>query len=128
MQSFQQDIQKWVALDNQLRLVNQRAKEIRDRRNQLTSTITQYMQTNRLQKASIQISDGRLKFAESSVAPTLTFKYLEECLRDLFPEDAHVQRILRHVRMKRARKTVVDLKRFYNNKKDEDVDGDNEAT
>ena len=60
--NFEKNIQKWVAIDNQLKIINERAKELRDEKNDLLEDINLYIETNKLHNASIDISDGKLKF------------------------------------------------------------------
>ena len=60
--AFQSNIQNWVAIDNQIKTLNQEAKELRSQRNDLTNNIFTYAESNNLENAVIQISDGKLKF------------------------------------------------------------------
>ena len=59
---FQKNIQNWVTLDNQIKTLNQQVKELRANRNSLTGTIFNYAESNNLENAVVQISDGKLKF------------------------------------------------------------------
>ena len=41
--SFEQQIQQWVSLDNQLKLLNDKTKNLRDNKNKLTESILSHL-------------------------------------------------------------------------------------
>ena len=113
--SFENQIQQWVQLDNQLKQINEKIKELREKRNALEQNITKYASSNNLSNATVQISDGRLKFANTKVQEPLTFKYLEKTLSEVIKNDSQVKLIMEHIRQKREVKVVPEIKRFSNN-------------
>ena len=90
-------------------------KELRDQKTELSDNITSYVEKNNLSKATIQISDGKLKFANTKVQTPLTFKYLEKTLGEIIKNESQVQTIMEHIKQKRSIKTVPEIKRFSNN-------------
>ena len=91
--NFQENIKKWVGLDNQLKILNEKAKNIRTEKNELNETIIEYVETNSLDNATIKISDGRLRFGQTKQTCPLTLKLIDssfiEILRgsiEAFPE------------------------------------------
>lgn len=113
--SFENQIQQWVSLDNQLKQLNEKAKELREKRNSLEQNITNYASSNNLSNAIIQISDGKLKFANTKVPEPITFKYLEKTLGEIIKNEAQVKLIMEHIKQKRNIKIVPEIKRFSNN-------------
>jgi hypothetical protein len=113
--SFENQIAQWVSIDNQLKIVNEQTKVLRDKRNTLSENITQYAANNNLSNATVQISDGRLKFANTRVAEPLTFKYLEKALGEVIKNESQVSLIMKHLKEKRNIKTIQEIKRFSNN-------------
>jgi hypothetical protein len=113
--SFENQIQQWVQLDNQLKQLNEKTKELRDKRNILEQNITSYASTNNLSNATVKISDGKLKFVNTKVQEPLTFKYLEKTLSEVIKNESQVNLIMEHIRQKRAIKTVPEIKRFSSN-------------
>ena len=113
--SFENQIQQWVLIDNQLKQINEKTKELRDKRNSLEKTITTYASTNNLSNATVQINDGKLKFANSKVPEPLTFKYLEKTLAEVIKNENQVKIIMEHIKQKREIKIVPEIKRFSNN-------------
>lgn len=112
--TFEQKIQAWVSIDNQLKLLNEKVQELRDKRNDLSENITKYAQTNNLQNATIQISDGKLKFANTRVTTPLTFKYLEKSLGEVIKNESQVKQIVEYVKEHRDSKIVPEIKRLSN--------------
>lgn len=113
--SFESQIQQWVSLDNQLKQLNEKVKDLRDKRNNLEENITSYASENNLSNATVKISDGRLKFTNTKVQEPLTFKYLEKTLGEVIKNESQVKLIMEHLKQKRAFKIVPEIKRFSNN-------------
>ena len=113
--SFESKIQQWVSLDNQLKQLNEKVKDLRDKRNNLEENITSYASENNLSNATVKISDGRLKFTNTKVAEPLTFKYLEKTLGEVIKNEAQVKLIMENLKQKRSFKIVPEIKRFSTN-------------
>ncbi len=113
--SFEGQIQQWVQLDNQLKQLNEKTKELREKRNTLEENITNYVSSNNLSNATVQISDGKLKFVNTKVQEPLTFKYLEKTLSEVIKNESQIKLIMEHIKQKRSFKTVPEIKRFSNN-------------
>jgi dihydroorotase len=113
--SFENQIQQWVSIDNQLKQLNEKVKEMREKRNHLEQNLTNYASSNNLSNTTIQISDGRLKFANTRVAEPITLKYLEKTLGEVIKNETQVKLIMEHIKQKRAIKVIPEIKRFSNN-------------
>ena len=50
MGNFEENIQKWVLLDNQLKILNEKIHEVRDKKSQLLDSITEYAEKNKQNK------------------------------------------------------------------------------
>jgi hypothetical protein len=113
--SFENQIQQWVAIDNQLRLLNDKAKELRESKNALCRNITNHVEQNNMGHVVIQISDGQLKFGETRTAAPLTYKHLEKCLGEIINNETQVKQIIDYVKQNREVKTAHEIKRFSKN-------------
>jgi len=113
--SFENHIQQWVKIDNQLNQLTENVKDLREKRKILEQHITTYANSNNLSNSTIQIGDGRLKITTTRVAEPLTFKYLEKTLGEVIKNESQVKQIMEHIRQKRAIKNVPEIKRFSNN-------------
>ena len=113
--SFEGQIQQWVSIDNQLKQLNDKTKDLREKRNVLEQNITTYATNNNLSNSTVQISDGRLKFTNTKIPEPLTFKYLEKTLGEVIKNESQVKLIMEHIKQKRNVKVVPEIKRFSNN-------------
>jgi hypothetical protein len=113
--SFENQIQQWVQIDNQLKQLNEKTRELRDKRNILENDITKYAFSNNLNNSSVKISDGKLKFVNSRIPEPLTFKYLEKSLSEVIKNESQVNLIMEQIKNKRSIKFVPEIKRLSNN-------------
>ncbi len=113
--SFENQIQKWVAIDNELKEASEKVGALRDERNDLRDSILDYVEKNQLKNATVKLGDGRLRFVETNVSSSLTYKHLEKCLSEIIKNETQVAQIIDYVKKNREVKTVSDIKRFYNN-------------
>jgi len=112
--NFESQIQQWVSLDNQLKNMNEKIRELREKRNSLETNITNYASSNNISSSTIKISDGKLQFANTRVPEPLTFKYLERVLGEIIKNENQVKQIMEHIKQKRDVKIVPEIKRFSN--------------
>jgi len=113
--NFEQQIQQWVLLDNQMKMVGDKMKELRDKKNIISEQINERIETEALSNSSVKIGDGQLKFIKVKDTQQLTFKYLETCLLEIIKNEEQVKKIIEYIKNKREIKYVPEIKRFYNN-------------
>tara|TARA_Y200000002_G_C22686619_1_gene666230 strand:+ start:4926 stop:5267 length:342 start_codon:yes stop_codon:yes gene_type:complete len=111
--SFEEHIKEWVALDNQLKLYNDKIKQIKEKRARVSEKILDIENFDtKLCNKSLEISDGRLKFVNSRIASNLTFKYVEDSLKNIIQNDKQVSQIIQYLKENREIKMVPEIKRF----------------
>ena len=108
---FVENIQKWVILDKQLKLVNEKTKEIRENKHRLTNDICNYIQNKNLSSTKIEISDGELKMYEKKEYSPLTFTYIEESLAKILTDKSQVDYVIEFLKKNREVKSSVDIRR-----------------
>jgi hypothetical protein len=113
--SFEQHIQQWISVDNQMKQLTDKIKELRDKKNTLNDVIFNHVENSNLSNSTVQISDGKLKFIKTKDTQQLTFKYLETCLHEIIKNEEQVNKIVDYIKNKRDVKYVPEIKRFYNN-------------
>ena len=113
--SFEQQLQQWVAIDNQMKVLSDRMKELRDKKNTLGQNINTHVETSNLANSSVQLRDGQLRFVNIKETQPLTFKYLETCLREIIKNEEQVTKIVDYIKNKREVKYVPEIKRMYKN-------------
>lgn len=111
--SFEERIKEWVSTDNMMKLYLEKIRELRHKRNDITDSLITYAADQNLEHAVIQISDGRLKFQQTKTTAPLTFKFIEQCLKDCIANDEDVDQIIKYIKEKRSIRIVPDIKRFY---------------
>jgi len=115
MDGFQENIKKWVQLDSQLKVINDKAKDVRTQRNELSDHIFDFVETNNLSASTIKISDGKLKFAQTKQTAPISLGFLENCLSEIIKNEEQVTKIMEYIKQQREVKYVADIKRVYNN-------------
>ena len=113
MSEFQENIQNWVSLDNKIKKINREARELRSQKNNLTYEIFDYAESNNLQNAVIEITDGKLKFQQSKTTAPLTFKFVESCLNQCISNEEQVKMIIEFIKQQRESKYTNGIVRSY---------------
>ena len=113
--SFENQIQQWIQIDNQLKQLNEKTKELRDKRNTLEEKITDHVFSNNLSDTTVKISDGKLKFVNTKTTAPITFKYLEKSLGEIIKNDHQVKQIIEYLKQHREVKLVSEIKRIFTN-------------
>ena len=111
--SLEENIKQWVRLDDQLKMVNEKSKEIREKKNNIEENILVYVEKNNLENATAKITGGKLKFIETKQTAPLTLKFIEECLNQTINNPLKVKEILAHMKEQREIKYIKDIKRYY---------------
>ena len=111
--SFEDNIKEWVALDNQLKLYNDKIKQLRDKRTLVSDKILSIDNfETKLKNKTLEISDGKLKFVSTKISPSLSFKYVEDSLSKMIKNERQVEQIMRYLKENREIKIVPEIKRF----------------
>ena len=107
-------IKTWVELDNELKRLNERAKDVRTRKNDIEDKIMTYVEDNNMNNSVVNITDGKIKFCETKQTPPLTLGFLEKCLSEVIANQGQVKQIVEYIKSKRETKMVPEIKRYYN--------------
>jgi hypothetical protein len=110
--SFEQQIQQWVSIDNQMKQLNDKLKDLKNKKNDLSESI---FSNDSINNTIIQLSDGKIKFIQTKETQQLTFKYLETCLHEIIKNEEQVSKIVEYIKNKRNIKFIPEIKRVYNN-------------
>jgi septal ring factor EnvC (AmiA/AmiB activator) len=112
--NLEKTIQRWVELDNELKILNEQVKELRTRKNDTEDKIIDYVSEHDMNNNVINISDGKLKFCETKQTAPITLGFLEKCLGDIISNQNQVKQIMEYIKGKREYKVVPEIKRYYN--------------
>ena len=113
--NFEQTLQQWVVLDNEIKNYNQKLKEIREKQKNTEDILINYACSKNLLYSTIKLQDNKLKFVNTKITSPLTLKYLEKSLGEIIKNSEQVKAIMNYIKNNRESKIVPELKRFYNN-------------
>lgn len=119
-EEFQESIREWVSIDNQIRDLSQKARELRERRQSLSSTIMSIGEREGYGDATINITDGKLKLANVRTIGGLTLKYVEQCLKECIDDHQQVEKLMEYIKENRPVKEGRDIKRFVDKNTEEE--------
>lgn len=107
-------IKRWVQLDSQLKIINERTKTMRDERGQLSNDICNDLERAGISKRKIILPDGEIKVYEKKEYSPLTFGFLEQHLGKIMSDPQQVSFVIDYLKQQREIKSSNDLKRSYN--------------
>ena len=111
--NFEQNIKQWVTIDNKEKQLRDHVKALRQEKNKLSDEIFAYAEENNLEHATVEISDGKLKFQSVKTTAPISFKYVEKCLGECIADISQVKIIIDYIKSNRESKYVSDIKRTY---------------
>ena len=112
--TFQDDIKKYVNLDNEIKDLSNKLKNLRQEKSIYNEKIINYIENNNLEEATIKINDGKLNFIHTQQSQILTFKYLEICFNKFFKNQPEISKLLlTFIKSERETKYIKDIKRTY---------------
>lgn len=114
--SLEENIKKWVTIDNNIKALTDKTKELRDAKNTTEELILTYVESNKLTNATVNISDGRIRFVNTKQTAPLTLKFVEDCLNHCINNEEKVGKIMEYIKGAREVKYVSDIKRTYDSK------------
>ena len=109
--TFVENVQKWLLYEHQLKIVTDKAKQIRESKNTTAESIREYMQTHGLSQNKIKITDGELKICEKKEYSPLTYGYVEECLAKIITEKENVEFIMEYLKQNREVKISHEIRK-----------------
>jgi len=106
--SIQTYMEKWIAVENQLTVLQEKTKTMREWKKKLSDKIAEYMQENHISLKST--NQGEWKIQERTEYSTLSFAYVEDCLRELIPEEDQVDFVMDYLRDHREATKKIEVK------------------
>ena len=116
-EDFSKKVIRWVTIDTQLKMINEKTKLLREEKYKLSLGICDQLKQTGNQHRKISIHDGDLKVYEKKDYSPLTFSFLEEHLGKIMNDPSQVEYVINYLKQQREIKTTNDLKRSYKNNK-----------
>lgn len=111
---FIENVQKWVLIDNQLKIVNEKTKKMREMKNILSEDICKYMNDNDLINKKIGITNGELRIVEKKDYSPLSYGYIEKKLEEIIPDKSHIEFIIQYLKDNREITVSQEIRSNYN--------------
>ena len=111
--TLEQKIKEWVVVDNQVKLYQEKIRELRNIKFNISNQLLKYAEENNIEDSTIIISDGKLRFQTTKLTPPLTFKYIKHCLTENISNEREVNQIIDHIKKHRDIQYKKDIKRYY---------------
>lgn len=102
--SVEQKVQQWILLDDQIKQLGEKMKDLREKKSKLAESILE-SDLNNLPKHKVKVVEAR-------VAENLTFKYLSRSLSQIIKNPTQVETILNFLKQNREIKTSQELKKI----------------
>ena len=112
--SFEEQIQQWINIDNQMKILNDKIKEMREQKILLSSQIIGYAKNKNMMNRMITLNDSKLKFVSSNIHSPITFKYLDKSLKELIKDPTQANKIINYIKENRELKLIEEIKRIPN--------------
>ena len=106
-------VKRWTLLDTMLKKIQEKTKEMRSEKQELTESICELMTQHNLAHKKIAIQDGEIRMYEKNEYTPLSYGYLEECLGEIIEDKTQVEFVLQYLKDHRETKTSHDLRRTY---------------
>ena len=110
-QELIKNVKNFVLIDDQLKIINEKTKLLREKKGQISNYICNYMNNKNINK-NIKISDGELKISEKKDYSPLSFSFIEKSLKEIISDDNKVNFIIEHLKNKREIKISSEIKRI----------------
>ena len=111
---FVENVQKWVLVDSQLKIVNEKTKKMREMKNTLSEEICNYMIENNLNNKKIGITNGELRLVEKKEYSPLSYGYVEKRLTEIIADKSHVEYIIQYLKDNREITVLNEIRGTYN--------------
>ena len=111
--TLEQKIKEWVTIDNQVKLYQEKIRDLRNVKFNISNELLQYAEQNNIEDSTILISDGKLRFQTTKLSSPLTFKYIKQCLKEQMSNDREVNQIMNHIKTHRDIQYKKEIKRYY---------------
>lgn len=104
-------VQKWVLVDNQLTILQEKVKTLREWKKKLNENITEIMLNQHIEHKVLSIPNGELSLQEKREYSSLSFGFIEDCLDEIISDKEKVEIIMDYLRDHREIKTVKEIRR-----------------
>jgi hypothetical protein len=77
---FENSMKKWLLIDTQIRVANQKLREMRNEHVTLTKSVCEYIREHKMENRKIETSDSKIESYEQQSHSSLSYSFLEKYL------------------------------------------------
>jgi Family of unknown function (DUF5760) len=115
-EELKRDISQWTILDSQLKIVHEKTKKLRERKQELTERICNFIKNNNINN-KIKIKEGDknaiLSIYEKREYSSLTYTFIEECLKKIIKNEDEVEYIIEFLKSNREITNTYDIRKQF---------------
>ena len=112
---FKENVRLWVLLDSQLKIINEKTRKMREKKNELSEHICKHIIDNNI-KNKIKIKDGEhlaeIKIYDKKEYSALTFGYIESCLKKIIHDEEQVDYVIEFLKENREITSSPDIRKI----------------
>lgn len=113
-QNFQNDIKKYVSIDNKIKSAQEVIKDLKKEKEQAADNILIYIKTNSIENVPINITGGKIKYAVSKTTAPMSKAYIKQRLAQYFKSESKAQEVVDFLYTDRETKEKETIKRIKN--------------
>lgn len=106
--SLTDDTKQWIAIDNQLKILNEQQKQLRMQKQILSTRICENM--GKINSNKMSLNNVIIRKYEKKEYSPLTYTYVENCLGKIIKNKEHIDAILNKIKQERTIKSSFDIK------------------
>ena len=111
--NIEDNIKKWVVLDNKYKNLNNEIKSLRNEKNIITQNLVNEFERKSIKFPTINISDGKLSLINTKIGNVMSYNFLLECFNDFLKDEVQANELLDFIKSKRTYNNVTNIKRIY---------------
>lgn len=104
--AFKEKLSKWISLDDKIYNMNEELALYRSERKELAEDINKIAIERNLEHKTIEFAGGNLRFQRKKQTPTLSIKYVQQCLMECISNEDQVKYIMDYIKDNRESKFV----------------------
>jgi hypothetical protein len=109
---FEQNLNKWIQIDEQIKAHNEKIKELRDKKQTLNTNLMNYASNHNLTNSTLKINDNKIRFCNVKTQQAITLSYLQKCLGEIIKNESQSTQIFEYIKNNRESKVVPEIKRL----------------
>ena len=109
--SFTKLIKNYLILDDEINKRQENLKLLKNKKDEVENMLIDEIHKRNLENSILDLGKSKLFLHEKKTYSSPSFKFIENCLKDVIPNEEHLLLIINKLKSERQVKTVTELKR-----------------